>query len=123
MQRADSIREYESGEDIERRLLSHAGEGGKDDLLGVALDDFYNRCALDPLLGKQLCEHRRLKNTEPNIEADQNENEAQKERHAPAPGQELLSRHLAECKHGEIGEEQPARHPELGPRSDEAAGF
>src|SRR6516165_621360 len=110
MQRANTVREYESGEDIEGCLLTHAREGGKNDLLGMALDDFHNRRALDLLFSKQLCEYRRLENTEPNIEADQNEKEAQEERDAPAPGQKLLPRHLAECKHGEIGEEQPARH-------------
>src|SRR5262249_59928333 len=115
VQGADAVGEDEGGEDVERRLFGHAGEGGKYDLLRVALDHFQYRRALDLALGQQFREHRRLENAEPDIESDHDQDEAQEERYAPAPGEELLAGHLAEREHGEVGEEKSARHAELWP--------
>src|SRR5262245_10693224 len=123
LQVLDAVGEDEGGEDVERRLFGHAGEGGKYDLLRVALDHFQYRRALDLALGQQFGEHRRLENAEPDIESDHDQDEAQEERYAPAPGEELLAGHLAEREHGEVGEEKSARHAELWPGGDEAAGM
>src|SRR5258708_16253296 len=87
----------------------------------MALDDFEDRRALDLAFRDELGEDRRLQNAQPDIEADADQDEAQEERHAPAPGEELLARHLAEGEHREIGEEEPAGHAELRPGGDEAA--
>jgi hypothetical protein len=84
------------------------------------LDHCQHRRALDLLLGDELPEDRRFENAEPDIEADRDEDEAKEERHAPAPGEELLARHLAEGEDGEIGEEQAALNTELRPRCDKA---
>src|SRR5262249_52223510 len=121
MQGADAVGEDEGGEDVERRLFAHAGEGGKYDLLRVALDHFQYRRALDSAPSQQIGEDRRLENAKPNIEPDPDEDEAQEERYPPAPGEELLARHLAKREHGEVGEEKPAGHAELRPGGDEAA--
>src|SRR5262249_2577221 len=90
-QAADPVGEDEGSEDVERRLFTHAGEGGKYDLLRVALDHFQYRRALDLALGQQFGEDRRLENAEPDIKPDPDEDEAQEERYAPAPGEELLA--------------------------------
>src|SRR5262249_47057507 len=120
VQRADAVGENEGCEDVERRLFAHAGEGGEYDLLRVAFDDFQYRRALDSALGQQFGEDRSLENAKPNIKPDADEDEAQEERYAPAPGEELLARHLAKREHGEVGEEKPAGHAELRPGGDEA---
>jgi hypothetical protein len=90
---------------------------------GVALDDFEYRRALDFALGEEFSEDRRLENAESDIEPDPDEEEAEKERYPPAPGEELLSGHLAKREDGEVGEEKPAGHAELRPGGDEAAGM
>jgi hypothetical protein len=56
-----------------------------------------------------------------NIKPHADEDEAQEERYAPAPGKELFAGHLAEREHGEIGEEKSAGHAELRPGGDEPA--
>src|ERR1700746_2243173 len=121
MQGADAVEEDEGGKDVERRLFGHAGEGGKYDLLRVALDHLQYGRALDLALGQQFGEHRRLENAERDITPHADEDEAQEERYAPAPGEELLAGHLAEREHGEVGEEKPTGHAELRQGVDEPA--
>src|SRR5215510_7645797 len=121
VQAADAVGEDEGGEDVERRLFGHAGEGGKYDLLRVALDHLQYRRALDLALGQQFGEYRRFENAEPDIKPHADEDETQEERYPPAPGEELLAGHLAEREHGEVGQEKPARHAELRPGGDEPA--
>jgi hypothetical protein len=80
----------------------------------MLLDDRQHRRALDLALGEQFGEHRRLQNAQPDVEADADQHEAERERNPPAPGQELLAGHLAEGEHGEVGEEQSAGTPNCG---------
>src|SRR5436190_12426067 len=87
----------------------------------MALDDFEDRRALDLAFRDELGEDRRLQDAQPDIETHADQEQAQEERYAPAPGEELLARHLAEGEHREIGEEKPARHAKLRPGGDEAA--
>src|SRR5215467_12976400 len=70
VQDADAVGEDEGGEDVERRLFGHAGEGGEYDLLRVALDDLQSRRPLDFALGQQFAEDRRLKKAKTNIKPD-----------------------------------------------------
>src|SRR5262249_27405129 len=56
-----------------------------------------------------------------NPQAEGQERGAEEQGAPPAPAQELLARHLAQGQHGEIGEEQAARHAELRPGGDESA--
>src|SRR3954447_17484518 len=116
MQGADAVRENEGSENVEWRLLGHARESGKHDLLRMPLHHFQDRSALDLALGEQAGKDRRLENAEPDIEADTHEQNAEEERHPPAPGKKLLARHLTERKDCEIGEKKAARHAELRPR-------
>ena len=115
MQGACSVREDEGGEDIERRLLAHARECREEDLFRVTLDHLQHRRLFDLVLGGEFGEYRRLHDAETNPQADCDQRDREQERHAPAPSQELLTGHLAEGEHREIGEEQPARHAELRP--------
>ena len=69
----------------------------------------------------QLGEGRRLEDAEADPQAHGDQEDAQEEGDAPAPGQELVARERAEGEHGEVGEEQAGRDAELGPGGDEAA--
>ena len=61
---AHCISENKRGEDVERRLLGHAQERGKDDLFRLLLDHFHQGGALDFLVLHQLPEHGGLENAE-----------------------------------------------------------
>jgi len=87
----------------------------------MALDDFKHWRLLDPAGRDQPGKHRRLENAEADPQSDADQHDREQERHAPAPAQELIAGHRAECQHGEIGKEQPARHAELRPRRDKPA--
>src|SRR5262249_31875051 len=102
-------------------LLSYPDQCAEDDVLGLALDHFENRGALNLPLSDEPREHRRLHDPQANPEPDRHQNEAQGERQAPTPREELVTRHLAEGNNREVGEEQTAGHAELRPRRDEAA--
>src|SRR5262249_60984946 len=65
----------------------------------------------------------RLENSKPDVKSHEHEQQAQNERYAPAPDQELVAGHLAEREHGQVGEEEPAGHAELRPGGDESAGM
>ena len=121
LERADAIGEHEGGEDIERCLLGHAGEGAENDLLRLPFDHLEDRGFLDLLFKHELGEHRRFHDSQADPEADPDQDQTQEKGHAPAPGQELIARHRAEGEHRQIGEEQPAGYAELRPRRDEAA--
>ncbi len=56
-----------------------------------------------------------FQNTEPNVEADPDEDNADHEGRAPAPDQELVAGDCAECQHRQISEEQSGGYTELGP--------
>src|SRR5205823_3405600 len=85
------------------------------------LDDGEHRGAVDLALRQQPGEYRGLQNAEPDVEPNADQNETKCERDTPAPGQELLGRHLTECEHREISEEKSAGNSELRPRRNKAA--
>ena len=66
-------------------------------------------------------EHRGLENPEPDIEPDADHDDAEHERDAPAPDQELVAGDPAEHQHRDICQQQPGRRAELRPGRDEAA--
>ena len=64
--------------------------------------------------------HRRLEDARTDVETNDDEREAEDERHPPAPDQELISGEGAAPEHGEVRQEQPDRDTELRPRRDES---
>ncbi len=121
LQRADPVGKDERREDVERRLLGEAHEGREDDLLGMLNDHRKHGLTLDLLLGQEFREDRGLENAEADIETNADEDDAERERNPPTPGDELVAGELAERQKGEVGEEQAAGYAELRPRRDEAA--
>ena len=75
MQRANGISEDECGEDIERRLLGHPQQCGKDDFLRMFLENFDDGGRLDSVRLQELLEHRGLEDAKANPQADTNEND------------------------------------------------
>src|SRR6185437_5939334 len=92
-----------------------------DDLARLPLEHFDDRRALDLVLGDEAPEHRGFENAEADPQADGHHDDADEERDAPAPGQELIARVPAEEQHRDVGEEQAGGRAELRPRADEAA--
>src|SRR6266852_6648779 len=102
-------------DDVERCLLGHSYKRRKENLFRVPPDHFQHRLAHNLLFGDELGEDRRLENAQADIEADPDQNDAEEERHAPAPGDELVARNSAERQECQVREQQAARHAELRP--------
>ena len=102
VQNLRAIGEYKGEIDVSGGLLGHPGEGRQDDLLWLALDDFEHGDSFDPLFGDQAAKDRRLEDTEPDVEPDRDHDDAQHERDAPAPDEELVARDRAEYEHRQI---------------------
>ncbi len=64
---------------------------------------------------------RCLENPEANVKSDPDHHDAQPERDAPTPGQELVARNRAEDQHDEVRQEQAGGTAPLRPGGDEAA--
>jgi len=103
--------------------LSRPRERDEDDFLGLAFQDLDNRCVRDPLVRDYLAEDRRLEDAEPDPQPNSHHDEAQPERDAPSPAQELIPRHLTERQDREVREEETCRPAKLRPRRDEPAIF
>ena len=58
-----------------------------------------------------LLEHRRLEDAQPDVQADPKDDDAQEERYAPTPGQELLLRERREQRESSRREQEPYRDP------------
>src|SRR6516164_7388933 len=115
VQRLDPIGKYERGEDIERRLLGHAQQRRQDDLLRLFPADFEDGRLLDLVVSQDLLENGCLQNAEADPQTDAHQNDGERKRNSPAPGVELVARHLAECENGKVGQKQTAWHAELRP--------
>jgi hypothetical protein len=102
-------------ENIKRPLLGHAAEGGEDDLLRLLAKHFEDRHARDLLLVEDALEHRRLENAEPDPHPDADHDDADPERHTPAPGEKLVPGDRAEHEDGNVGEEEASRGAPLRP--------
>jgi hypothetical protein len=118
-----AVGEDEGDIDEDRRHLPHSHQRSEDDLLRLALEDLNHRCARNPLLGNDLLEDRRLEDAEPDPQTNPDHDDAQQERHAPAPAQELVARQFAERQDREVGEEKAGRSAELRPGRDEPMVF
>src|SRR6516165_8771728 len=58
--------------------------------------------------------------TEADVETHPDHDDAEQERDAPSPNQELIARERAKGEHRQICQKQPDRQPELWPRGNEA---
>ena len=89
----------------------------------LALQDLGDGGARNALVRHDLPEDRCLEDAEPDPQANPHHDEAQPERDAPPPAQELISRHLTERQDREVREEKTGRPAELRPGSEELAIF
>src|SRR5580700_335510 len=121
MQHLGAIGEDESEIDVGRRLLGHARQRREDDLLRLTLDHLDDRHAFDALFRDEALECGGFENPEPDIEPDRDHNDAEQERDAPAPDQELVAGNPAEHEYREVGQQQAGGSAELRPGSDKAA--
>jgi len=121
VQHRRAIGEDEGDEDVERALLGHPAEGREDDLPRLSAKHLDNRRARHLLLIEDALEYRRLEDAQANPHADRDHDDADPERHAPSPGQELIAGNRAEHEHHDVGDEEPGRSAPLRPGGDEAA--
>jgi hypothetical protein len=108
-------------EDVSWRLLGEAQQGGQRDGLWLPLQHFDDRCAGDFLAIENALENRGLEDPETNPQADANHDDAEQERNAPAPDEELVAGNPAEHQHRDIRQEQSGGSTELRPRREKAA--
>jgi hypothetical protein len=73
------------------------------------------------LLIEDALEHRRFEDAEADPQPDSDHDDADPERHAPAPVQKVIAGNRAEYEDGDIRDEQSGRSTPLRPRGDEAA--
>ena len=116
-----AIREDEGAKDIAGRLLRHPQQRRKQHLFRLTTQHFEHRYAFDALFLEDLLEHRRFKNPKPDPQTDADHDDADEERNAPSPDQELVARQPTEKKHRRVRQEQPGGGAELWPGGDEAA--
>jgi len=98
----------------------HFRERCQKDQFRPALDDFERWRPFDPVFGEQSPKGRGLEGTEPDVEAHPNHDDAEQERDAPPPNQELIARDRAEDQHRQSCQQQSGRRPELWPSGNEA---
>src|SRR6202040_2426790 len=113
--------EDEGDEDIKWSLLSHSCQCRQDDLLWVPAKHLDNWRARHRLLIEDALDHRRFEDAEADPQPDSDHDDADPERHAPAPVQKLIAGNRAEYEDGDIRDEQSGRSTPLRPRGDEAA--
>ena len=77
--------------DVNWPLLRRPCQRREDDLLGLPLDHFQDRRALDPVFREQSLEGGRLKDAESDIKPDSDHDDTQQKRDAPPPDQELIA--------------------------------
>ncbi len=87
----------------------------------MRLEDFDNRPTRLALRAFHLLERRGFHDPQADHEPDNHQDDADQERHAPAPGQELVLRHPAEEREHDRGCQQPGRHADLRPAAVETA--
>ena len=80
-----AVVKHERDEQVERRLLRHPDERRCDDLPRLLLDDLPDRLADDRLLALELGERRALLDAQAHVETDADQDDAEQERHPPAP--------------------------------------
>src|SRR6185312_2796833 len=116
-----AVGEHERDENVERRLLGHPDERRAQDLPRLFLDDLPDRPADDRILLLELVERGALQDTQPHVQPDADQDDAGQERHPPAPAVERGPGHAAEQLEHAGGQQQPDRHPHLGPAGHESA--
>ena len=121
MQHRRSVGEDEGDEDVERSLLPHSRQCRQDDLLWVPAEHFDDRRARHLLLIEDALEDRSLEDSKADPQAERNHHDADPERHAPSPVEELITRNRAEREDRDVGDEQTGRRTPLRPRGDEPA--
>jgi hypothetical protein len=110
------------GEEVETRLFGNACPGGQHDLVQVLAEDFGHRRASDLADLLELEEQRRFQDTDADKQPDEDQQSAQKEGNAPAPGEERIVPELPLHKFDRARRtQQSQRHAGLGPAGIEAA--
>src|SRR5215207_5853281 len=112
------VGEHEDGQDVEGPVFGDAHPHREQDVLRVSAQHVqYWHGSLGAGLF-DLPESRGLHDPQPDKEADSDEHDAEKERHAqaPRPGQ-----HGGGAEVDQVGEQQTRRDPHLGPASEEAS--
>src|SRR5712692_4689177 len=115
------VGEDESEIDVGWRLLAHPRQRREDDRPWLTLDHFEDGYPFDPAFGDQPPEDGCLENPEPDIEPHADHDDAEHERNAPAPDQELVAGNPTEHQHRDVRQQRPGRTAELRPRRDETA--
>ena len=94
--------------------MTHPDQGGQGDQLGLSPQHFEHRRALDALFFDEAVNGRSLEDAETDIEPDPNHDDAEPERHAPSPGEELIARDPAEQQHLRLARKRPTGPPHCG---------
>src|SRR6266852_5666803 len=84
-----AIGEDISAEKIKTRILTEAGPGHKQNFTPMTADRLSDRCAGQLVLLFELSKERRFEDSYPDQQADHDQQTAEIERHAPAPGKEF----------------------------------
>ena len=110
-----AVGEDEGQVDVGRRLFDHPRKRRENDRARLTLDHLENRDPFDTVLGHDPPKRRRFHDAEPDVEPDGDHHEAEQERDAPAPNQELVAGNPAEHEHRYVCQQQPGRTAELRP--------
>ncbi len=111
----------EGHEDVDDRGVGDVRAGGHGDVARVALDRLQHRQLDDLALLAQALEHRGLLDPQPEVQRDEDHQEREQERHAPAPGLQLVVGQLPDEQERQRAEHQPELHAELREGAVEAA--
>src|ERR1700744_1175161 len=121
MQCGGKIADDEYAENIEGYAFYVARAQSEKRVLAVALEQIHDRHCRNLVLLPYSIEGRRLHDLEANIQTDRNQQSADQEGYAPAPGKKVGIRQKGENIDGAGAQQQSSRNADLRPASEKAA--